>query len=75
MFIYKHSEPENVRYSVSRPMSYFTNIAVQNINKAFVYITEFTASLTCSAQASCLESIGPFTLAIFAAISNAIFVF
>jgi hypothetical protein len=29
-------------------MSYFTNIAVENINKAFVYITDFTASLNIS---------------------------
>jgi hypothetical protein len=34
---------KSVRYSVS--ISYFTNIAVQNVNKAFDYITEFTASL------------------------------
>ena len=25
-------------------ISYFTNIAVQNVNKEFVYITDFTAS-------------------------------
>jgi hypothetical protein len=36
---------KSVRYSVS--ISYFTNTAVQNVNKAFVYIMmEFTASLT-----------------------------
>jgi hypothetical protein len=29
---------KSVRYSVS--MSYFTNIAVQNVNKGFVYITD-----------------------------------
>jgi hypothetical protein len=28
-----------------KSISYFTNIAVQNVNKTFVYITEFTASL------------------------------
>jgi hypothetical protein len=33
---------KSVRYSVN--ISYFTNIAVQNVNKAFVHITEFTAS-------------------------------
>jgi hypothetical protein len=27
-------------------MSYFTNIAVQNVNKGFVYITDLTWSLT-----------------------------
>ena len=34
---------KSVRYSVS--MSYFTNIAVQNVNKGFVYITDLTWSL------------------------------
>jgi hypothetical protein len=43
MFIFRHSEPESVRYSLS--ISYFTNIAVQNVNKAFVSITDFAASL------------------------------
>jgi hypothetical protein len=43
MFIFKHSEPESVRYSLG--ISYFTNIAVQNVNKAFLSITDFTASL------------------------------
>ncbi len=26
-------------------VSYFTNFTVQNVNKAFVYITDFTATL------------------------------
>ena len=43
MFIFKHSEPESVRYSLS--ILYFTHIAVQNVNKAFVSITDFAASL------------------------------
>ena len=34
---------KSVRYTVS--MSYFTNIAVQNVNKGFVYITDLTWSL------------------------------
>ena len=43
IFIYEHSEPEQIDIQYS--MSYFTNIAVQNVNKEFVYITDFTASL------------------------------
>ena len=37
------SNQKRVRYSVS--ISDFTNIAVQNVDKAFVYIMDFTASL------------------------------
>jgi hypothetical protein len=37
ILVYKHSEPEKSLY--------FTNIAVQNENKTFVYIRDFTASL------------------------------
>ena len=42
-FIYKHSKRESVRYSFSK--SYFANIEFQNVNKAFVYITDCNSSL------------------------------
>ena len=45
-FIYKHSKPEKFRYSFSK--SYFTNIEFQNVNKAFVYITDCNPSLNFS---------------------------
>ena len=35
LFIYKHGKREKKQFFVSK--SYFTNKAVQNINKAFVY--------------------------------------
>ncbi len=43
ILIYEHNTPEQVdiHYSISN----FTNIAVQNVNKEFVYITDFTAPL------------------------------
>ena len=31
-------------------VSYFTNIAVQNVNKGFVYITDWTSSLPLEIQ-------------------------
>ena len=47
---------KSVRYSVST--SYFTNIAVQNVNIVNVYITDFTASLTyCYLQATIRRAI------------------
>ena len=38
IFIYEHSKPEKDKL-------YFRNMAVQNVNKGFVYIMDFTASL------------------------------
>jgi hypothetical protein len=43
LYSFTIANQKSVRYSVS--ISYFRNIAVQNVNKAFVYITDFTASL------------------------------
>ncbi len=45
ILIYEHSKPEQIDIQLQY-ISYFTNIAVQNVNKEFVYITDFTASLT-----------------------------
>ena len=42
-FIYKRSKPEKCQISFSK--SYFTNIEFQNVNKAFVYITDCNPSL------------------------------
>ena len=42
-FMYKHSKPEKCQYSFSK--SYFTNIAFQNVSKAFVYIMDCNPSL------------------------------
>ena len=47
VFIYEHSKPEEIDIQsliFSYSISYFTNIAVQNVNKEFVYITDFPAS-------------------------------
>ncbi len=46
IFIYDHIANQNsIRFSVI--VSYFTNFAVQNVNKAFVYVTDLTATLIC----------------------------
>ncbi len=43
--IYEHIANQNgVRFSV---VSYFTKFAVENVHKAFVYITDLTCTLTC----------------------------
>ena len=40
------SPPPVINNEWSLSISYFTNIAVQNVNKAFVYITDWTAPLS-----------------------------
>jgi hypothetical protein len=42
LYSFTIANQKSVRYSVS--MSYFTNIAFQNVNKSFVYITDSTWS-------------------------------
>ena len=44
-FICKHSKPEKCQIFIYSK-SYFTNIEFQNVNKAFVYITDCNPSLT-----------------------------
>jgi hypothetical protein len=45
LYSFTIANQKSVRYSVS--ISYFTIIAVQSVNKGFVYITDLAWSLTC----------------------------
>ena len=43
-----YTKPKRTVSDFQLVMSYFTNFAVQNVNKAFVYITDSTSTLTTS---------------------------
>ena len=45
IFIYEHIANQNSDRLIFQLVSYFTNFAVQNVNKAFVYITDLTSTL------------------------------